>query len=221
MILVAGGKGVRMGTATPKQFLTLQDKPLIIHTVERFQSAIPKLEIVLVLPESNVEQWKAIQKKYLPHSTIKIAYGGETRFHSVKNGLAEIDGKEGDIVGVHDAVRPLVSKEVIDSCFTSARENGTAIPVLPINESIREIDEKGRNHARARDRFRVVQTPQCFELTILKKAYEQPYDSSTTDDATLVEKTGQYIYCVAGNKENMKITNAEDWQIAELLMNKA
>ncbi len=221
LILVAGGKGLRMGTATPKQFLILEDKPLIIHTIERFQTAMPELNIVLVLPKSHIEQWQSIQQKHLPHSTIKIAYGGDTRYHSVKNGLEKIDGKNGDIVGVHDAVRPFVSEELIANCFKSAAEHGAAVPVVPLKESIRTIDNNGTSQAVARGQFRIVQTPQCFEWTILKRAYEQPYDASITDDATLVEKTGQKIYCVEGNNDNRKITSAEDWEIAKVLLNKA
>jgi len=221
LILVAGGKGLRMGTATPKQFLNLEDRPLIIHTIERFQSAMPDLDIVLVLPESHMEHWQAIQQNYLPHSTVKIAYGGDTRYHSVNNGWGKIAGKEGDIVGVHDAVRPFVSKKVIATCFKTAKEHGAAIPVVPLKESIRTIDDNGTSKAVERDQFRIVQTPQCFEWTILKRAYEQPCDTSITDDAALVEKMGQEIYCVEGNNENRKITGAEDWEIAKVLLNKA
>lgn len=220
LILVAGGKGLRMGSETAKQFLLLHGKPLIVHTLERFLHAMPELRVIVALPKAHIEQWQEIRKAYLPHSNMIVTKGGKERFHSVQTGLDQVNGQPGDIVGVHDAVRPFVAGAVIQNCYRSAAQFGAAIPVAPLHESLRQVDGQGNNKAVVRDHFRKVQTPQCFELSLLQRAFQQPYSSAFTDDASVVEATGQYIHLVEGNKENLKITSPLDWEFAKVLIKK-
>ena len=212
VIIVAGGKGLRMGGDLPKQFLPLQGKPVLMHTIDTFYKWDSSVCIVLVIPEEHGSYWKMLCKELnftVPH---RVVYGGETRFHSVRNGLREVEGE--GLVAVHDGVRPFVSPEVISSCFTAAEAFGAAIPVIPMIESVREII---REESRPFDRNRlcIVQTPQVFRADILRKAYEQPYDERFTDDASLVEASGHAIRLVDGNRENIKITTPMDLQYAE------
>lgn len=216
IIIVAGGKGTRMKSETPKQFIELKGKPVLMHTINAFVNAIPTIKIVLVLAEQLKNEWEMLCNKFGFTVKHQITDGGETRYHSVKNGLALIP--DGCIVGVHDAARPLVSTPTILKAYQMADQKGNASPCYPITESIRKI-ENGNNEAVNRDNYYIIQTPQCFRSEILKKAFKQGYKDSFTDDASVVEAMGERINLVEGNRENIKITTAQDLRIAEALMN--
>ncbi|MFK8044438.1 MAG: 2-C-methyl-D-erythritol 4-phosphate cytidylyltransferase [Crocinitomicaceae bacterium] len=214
IIITAGGKGLRMGTEVPKQFLPLNGKPILMHTISQFYSYNPEIEIILVLPEAHIPFWQLLLKENqfkIPH---QLVLGGQTRYHSIKNGLKEATG---ELIGVHDGVRPFVSIEVIRNTFSTAQVNGAAIPVLKINESIRQLSQ---SNSQSVDRalYRSVQTPQCFEAEKLKEAYSGEYRETYTDDASVVEAAGHTISLVDGNEENIKITTPFDLKIAELLV---
>ena len=229
-IIVAGGKGLRMGADLPKQFLPIGGRPVLMHTLEAFERAIPGIQLILVLPKDQQAFWQNLCQKHgftLPHV---IADGGETRFHSVKNGLMSLKrlmgsiSSEGALVAVHDGVRPFVSAEVIRRTFNAAREYGAAVPVIPVVETIRQILPStggAREEASAtvdRSLYRLVQTPQTFQLDLLLRAYEQPYRDAFTDDASVVEALGHTVALVEGNRENIKITTPFDLTIAEALL---
>lgn len=211
IIIVAGGSGTRMGSATPKQFLELLGQPILMHTLSKFQQAVPNGEIILALPKNEQDTWKQLCQKHafaIPHT---IVNGGETRFHSVQNALQGV--KADGLVVIHDGVRPLVSKEVILNCIKAAQKHGAAIPVLALQDSIRQKTETGSQVA-DRNQFVLVQTPQCFQSDLILKAYQQPYNNSFTDDASVVEQLGHSIHLVDGNKENIKITTPTDLKVA-------
>ena len=215
IIIVAGGSGSRMGSATPKQFLELLGLPILMHTLKKFQQSISDREIILALPEKEQSTWQSLCEKYhfdVPH---QIVNGGESRFHSVQNALQKV--KEKSIVAIHDGVRPLVSKTVINNCIQSAEKFGAAIPTLPMQDSIRKISDNGSQIA-DRSQFVLVQTPQCFQSEVILTAYQQEYQNSFTDDASVVEQLGHKIYLVEGNKENIKITTPEDLKMVEALV---
>ena len=213
VIIVAGGKGMRMGSDIPKQFLPVSGYPVLMHTLKAFYSYSPSIHMILVLPISQQSYWRELCIKYhfsLPHD---IADGGETRFHSVKNGLALVD--EG-LVGVHDGVRPFVSQEVIAHCFEKAREKKAVIPVIGVVETVRHLTSYGSETV-PRENYKLVQTPQVFDVLLLKRAYEQTYVDGFTDDASVVEAMGEQVFLVDGNRENIKITTPFDLKLAELL----
>lgn len=213
-LIVAGGTGSRMGSEIPKQFIELAGKPVLMHTIERFLAFDSSIKIITVLPESQLGYWKKLLKKYsfsVPHTLVT---GGTTRFFSVKNGLQEVE--DNSIVAIHDGVRPLVSTETIKRCFKAAEEFGNAIPVITPPDSVRMITGQG-NMPVNRHFLRIIQTPQVFNAKLIKKAYLQDYNPDFTDDATLLEKTGENIHLVHGNRENIKITNPEDLVIAGAL----
>lgn len=212
VIVVAGGKGLRMGGEIPKQFFLLKDYPVIMHTIDKFTSAYKDIKVIVVLPENQVEYWKSLCEKHQFKTIHQIATGGETRFHSVKSGLNLV--KEG-IVAVHDAVRPLVSELTINRCFQEAEKSGNAIPVIPMNDSIRKVDGKVSSHVN-RESFKTVQTPQVFQTTLLKQAFQQGFQDSFTDDASVIEAIGVRVNLVPGNFENIKITRPIDLQMAEV-----
>jgi 2-C-methyl-D-erythritol 4-phosphate cytidylyltransferase len=214
VIITAGGIGKRMGTELPKQFLLIKGKPIIFHTIQKFLDFDSAIEVIVVLPESSIPFWETLCQKYLFAVKHKVVSGGEERFHSIQNGLME---SSGDIVAVHDAVRPCVSADVIKNCFDAAEKLGGAIPVLAIAESLRKI-ERENSIAVNRDDYKIVQTPQCFKIEILQKAYQQRYSKLFTDDASVVEAAGQKIHLVEGNRENIKITTPEDLKWAELFI---
>ncbi|MFW6246524.1 MAG: 2-C-methyl-D-erythritol 4-phosphate cytidylyltransferase [Tangfeifania sp.] len=216
-LIVAGGSGSRMKGELPKQFLELNGKPVLIRTFEAFLKYDRNIQFVLVLPEVQLINWKKLCVKYdfnLKHSLVP---GGETRFHSVQNGLSEIN--EDGIVFIHDGVRPLVSVQTIENCYKTANEKGNALPVVSPSESVRELINGG-SRAVDRSRFFLVQTPQTFNISVIKKAYEQDYLEKFTDDASVLENTGQQINLVAGNRENIKITYPEDLLIASAFCEK-
>lgn len=216
-IIVAGGSGTRMKASLPKQFLELAGKPVLVHTLEKFHRFNPTMKLILVLPEEYIQFWEDLRRTIGFKIEHTVVPGGKERFFSVKNALDTIE--EGScIVGIHDAVRPLVSMKTLESAYHTARERSTAVPVIAIHDSIREVDELGNNHAVNRRSFRIIQTPQCFELNILKKAYEVMYHPGFTDDASVVEASGVKIHLVEGNKANIKITTPEDLRMVESLL---
>ncbi len=214
VIILAGGKGLRMGATVPKQFLEIKGKAIILHTLEKFKEALPLAELLLVLPKSEMPLWQEISGG-TTFENIKTTSGGDTRFESVKAGLRLI-GSEG-VVGVHDAVRPFVSIETIQAAFNTAESTGTAVPVVDLKDSIRKVNTD-QSVAVNRSNFKIVQTPQCFDVDILKKAYRQEFNTSFTDDASVVEADGIKVSLVMGNYSNIKITTVEDLKVAEALI---
>ena len=214
IIISAGGIGKRMGASIPKQFLLLDGRPVLMHTIERFLAFDATMQIILVLPSNQIDFWKALCVTHEFEVAIEVVKGGKERFHSVQNGLQVANG---DIIGVHDAVRPLVSKEVIERCFIGAEKYDAVIPVMPVIESIRQV---GQVESRAVDRsqFRLVQTPQCFKRNVLLKDYQLKFNSNFTDDESVVDATGVPISMVEGNQENIKITSPLDLKLAELFL---
>ena len=222
VIIVAGGKGLRMGGEIPKQFLPIGGKPVLMRTLKRFREYSKALQIILVLPKAQQDYWMELCKEYdfpLPlegagGGFYQLANGGETRFHSVQNGLKKVPDDAQGVVGVHDGVRPFVSVDVIRNCFETARTKKAVIPVTPVVETLRHITEG----TKARADYRLVQTPQCFDIQLLKDANRQPYNDGFTDDASVVEAFGFDITLVDGNRENIKITTPFDLKIAETLI---
>lgn len=205
-----------MNSEVPKQMLLLGSKPVIVHTLERFLEYDPTLQLVVVLHSSLMSSFMQVLTKYNFRTDVKLVKGGDTRFHSVKNGLDAITGEEG-VVGVHDAARPLVSIDTIARAYSTAAEKGNAVPAVVLAESIRYCNNEG-NSAVPRSRYRIVQTPQCFHLSLLKKAFAQEYKPEFTDDATVAESIGEKINLIEGNSENIKITQESDLKIAEALL---
>ena len=237
VIIVAGGKGLRMGTDIPKQFLPIGGKPVLMRTIERFREYSANLQIILVLPKEQQNYWKELCQKYqfpLPQQggdssgSYLLADGGETRFHSVQHGLALIPDDAEGVVGVHDGVRPFPSVEVIARCYETAREKKAVIPVIPVVETLRHLEGAAKSQISnlkpqtsntvPRNDYRLVQTPQTFDIQLLKAANRQPYNDGFTDDASVVEAFGFDITLVEGNRENIKITTPFDLKIAEVLL---
>ncbi|MCA6361513.1 MAG: 2-C-methyl-D-erythritol 4-phosphate cytidylyltransferase [Bacteroidetes bacterium] len=215
VIVVAGGSGSRMNAAIPKQFLLLNGKPVLIHTLEKFALFDATMQVVLVLPENEFGRWEELKRQFGSGGfDVQLAKGGTTRFESVKNGLALVTA---DVVGVHDAVRPLVSIETIARAFGAAVSHGSGIPAVPLTDSIRRV-EGDTSLAASREAFRLVQTPQCFRSDVLKNAYQQVFRPHFTDDASVVEASGKSITLTEGNKENIKLTTPSDMVVAEALM---
>jgi len=214
IIIVAGGTGRRMGSEIPKQFLELCGKPVLMHTLQVFYDFDAQSNLILVLPDSQQNFWAGLCLKHdfrVPH---QIVSGGETRFHSVRNGLSRIEDE--GIVFIHDGVRPLVSRETLVKCFETAQKSGNAIPVQPVNESLRK-SEGDLNFAVDRSLYFSVQTPQTFRSKQILEAFKQDFDPAFTDDASVAEKAGFTIQMVEGNRENIKITTPTDLIIAEAL----
>jgi 2-C-methyl-D-erythritol 4-phosphate cytidylyltransferase len=215
VVIVAGGSGNRMKSDLPKQFLLLGDKPVLMHTLYKFYNFDPEIELRLVLPQEETETWKKLCHEYNFNLKHTLFHGGKTRFHSVKNGLNGINNSS--LVAIHDGVRPLVNQKTISNCFALASKNGSAIPVMPLTESIRKIN-KNSSKAGKREQFVTVQTPQVFKSEILLKSYNTDYIKSFTDDASVVEKAGYYVFLTEGNEENIKITTPKDLIIAEAII---
>ena len=220
IIIVAGGKGLRMGSDIPKQFLPIGGKPVLMRTLERFRAYSSALQIILVLPEAQQDYWRQLCEEYHFDVEHQIANGGQTRFHSVQNGLALVPDDAEGVVGVHDGVRPFPSIEVIRNCYETARTAKAVIPVIPVVETVRQLMSDGQVSSRTvpRDDYRLVQTPQTFDIQLLKAANRQPYNDGFTDDASVVESYGYAITLVEGNRENIKITTPYDLKIAEVLI---
>ena len=219
LIVVAGGKGQRMGGALPKQFQLLGDRPVIMVTLERLYAIDNTLKFILVLPLEYIALWDELSAKYGFKLPVTVVAGGNTRFHSVQNGLSMIEGDDEALVGVHDAVRPFVSQKVLDDAFREAWINGAAIPMIDVQDSLRQIiGAAGASQAVPRDRYRLVQTPQVFRLSLLRNAYSQRYVEAFTDDASVVEAMGERVYAVEGNRENIKLTTPFDMMVAKTII---
>lgn len=214
-IIVAGGKGVRMGADIPKQFIEVQGKPVLMHTLEAFRRYDASMPLILVLPAVQFGFWDELCRKHAFTLSHTVVAGGETRFQSVKNGLQAIGTAAR--VAIHDGVRPLVSTETIARCFDEAARHGAVIPVVDLVDSIRQLTE-GESLSVDRTAYKLVQTPQVFSSEIVLKAYEQDFSPLFTDDASVVEANGVKIHLVEGNRENIKITTEFDLRIVETLM---
>ena len=218
---------MRMGSDIPKQFLPIGGKPVLMRTLERFREYSDDIQIILVLPEAQQEYWHQLCDEYHFDVEYTLANGGQTRFHSVQNGLAKVPDDAQGVVGVHDGVRPFPSIEVIKNCYETARTAKAVIPVIPVVETVRQlIDSDSQlsilnsqlSKTVPRDHYRLVQTPQTFDIQLLKAANRQPYNDGFTDDASVVEAFGHKITLVEGNRENIKITTPYDLKIAEVLI---
>lgn len=217
-IIVAGGSGKRMNSSTPKQFLLLKGKPILMLSIEKFYHSKYRPKIIVVLAEQEQKTWQKLVQEYhfsIPHEVVN---GGTERFHSVKNALSLITEKQ-CIIAIHDAVRPLVSLKTIDNCYENALSTGNAIAATPSKDSVR-VQEGSKNKAIARNQVYLVQTPQVFQYQQLEKAYQQNFESFFTDDASVVEKAGFTINLCNGDEFNFKITFPEDITLAEAILNK-
>ena len=218
-IIVAGGSGTRMGGPVPKQSLEIGGKPVLMHTLEVFYQTYADISLILVIPESDFERWETLCKTYnftIPH---QIVAGGSSRFQSVSNGLDTIKEKDG-IVAIHDGVRPFVHPQVILASFEQAAIHGSAIAVVPLKDSLRKIMDDGNSVFQERQSFRLVQTPQTFQLSKIKEAFETEELPQFTDDATVFEHQGWQVFLIPGNMENIKITTPEDMDFAEFILRK-
>lgn len=229
-LIVAGGKGLRMGGEVPKQFICLEGKPILMWTLEAFHRYDHDLQLIVVLPHDQRSYWEALCREHhftLPH---RIADGGDTRFHSVSNGLAlalepsapmnqpsPMEAEE-SLIAVHDGVRPFVSQEVLDRCFRAAEEHEAVIPVIPVIDTLRHITQQEESVTVSRSEYRLVQTPQVFQGRLLHRAYSQPYREEFTDDASVVESLGVPVTLVEGNRENIKLTTPFDLTIGSALL---
>lgn len=216
IIIVAGGSGKRIKSNIPKQFIEVNGKQLIVYTIEKFFSYNPNIQLYVVVHKDYLQHLNELLKKHFPDKNIQTTIGGDTRFDSVKKGLELIENSN-SVVGIHDAARPMVSVDTIKRCFETAALKGNAIPVVDVNDSLRVI-ENNSNKAVNRTNYKVIQTPQCFHLNAIKKAFKQEYSSLFTDDASVLEKTGEKIILVEGNVENIKITHDTDLILAHHLL---
>jgi 2-C-methyl-D-erythritol 4-phosphate cytidylyltransferase len=214
-LIVAGGKGTRIKSNVPKQFIELKGKPILLHTLEAFCRYSENINIILVLPEDDFETWRAIAKKYSINKKVTLQSGGDTRFQSVKKGLGKIEGE--GLVAIHDGVRPLVSPDIIGASFRLAAVHKTAVAAVRLKESIRMTDQDNTK-AMDRSKFRLIQTPQTFDVQLIKQAYQTKEDPSLTDDASVAERSGHIISLFEGSYENIKITTEEDLAIAAALL---
>jgi 2-C-methyl-D-erythritol 4-phosphate cytidylyltransferase len=214
-IIVAGGKGTRIPGKTPKQFLELCGKPILLHTLDAFFRCDQNINVILVLPPGDIETWKTIVKKYNFNHPVILQQGGNTRFQSVKNGLKKIEGD--GLVAIHDGVRPLVSEAIIRASFILAAAHSSAVASVTLKESLR-ITDHNKSQAVDRSHYRLIQTPQTFDLALIRKAYETIEDASLTDDASVAERAGHTIHLFDGSYENIKITTPEDLLFAEAIL---
>lgn len=214
-IIVAGGRGVRMGAGRPKQFLEIDGKPILRHTIERFLAFDPSFEVVVVLPTAEKEAWRDYCRRSGFLERYSIVSGGITRFHSVQNALAYVGGE--GVVAVHDGVRPLLRRDMLERLFGAASQFPAVIPAVPVVESVRRADGDVSSPV-SRDGLVLVQTPQVFDAGVLKKAYDQPFSPAFTDDASVVEAAGTGVHIVAGDRINIKITTPEDLSLAAGLL---
>lgn len=211
-LIVAGGKGDRMNSDIPKQFLLLNNLPILMHTIKQFSHFD---EIVLVLPQSQFDYWEGLCNKYNFIKNYTLVAGGKTRFHSVRNGLEKVDEKS--IVAIHDGVRPLISTALINKLVESTKNNNGAVPIIPVKDSIRKVEGKNSTHVNRSDLYKV-QTPQCFLSSDIKGAYTQDFSDTFTDDASVFESRGGEITTIFGEEKNLKITTEKDLKIAESLL---
>lgn len=214
-LIVAGGKGTRIKSKLPKQFLELNGLPILMHTINAFLRYNREMTIILVLPEDDFALWSELCVKHNFTAKLILTKGGESRFQSVKNGLAKIEGE--GVVAIHDGVRPLVSEDIIGASFHLAAVHESAVAAVRLKESIRMTDQDNTK-AMDRSRFRLIQTPQTFKVSLIKQAYQQKEDASLTDDASVAERAGHIISLFEGSYENIKITTQEDLIVAKALL---
>lgn len=215
VIIVAGGKGVRMNSQIPKQFIEIGGKPVLMHTINQFKAYSTDIHIILVLPSEQINYWNDLCAKHSFSVIHTIVSGGEARFFSVKNGLEKVITK---YVGIHDGVRPLVSLSTINRCFDEVKKVDAVVPVVDLVDSIRYAENNDNSNTVDRTKFKLVQTPQVFNTHVLKESYQLPYSENFTDDASVVENAGYQVKLVEGNRENIKITTEIDLKIAELFL---
>lgn len=216
-LIVAGGKGTRLQSRTPKQFLLLNDLPVLMHTILAFYRYSQDINVILVLPEDDMDTWRTLCDRYHFTKPVMLQKGGATRFQSVKLGLQRIQGD--GLVAIHDGVRPLIREEIIAASFRLAALHTSAIAAVPLKESIRNVENE-KSKAMDRSKFRMIQTPQTFKVSPIKKAYDVEEETNLTDDASVLEKAGHSIFLFEGSYENIKITTPEDLIVAEALMKK-
>jgi 2-C-methyl-D-erythritol 4-phosphate cytidylyltransferase len=218
-ILVAGGRGTRLGGPISKQYLALGGKPVLMHTLEVFHNADPQMDLILVIPSGDFEYWEKLRIEYgfeLPH---RLVAGGDSRFQSVRNGINAL-GPDTDLVAIHDGVRPFVDQEVIKESFLQAEKTGSGVAVISLKDSLRKLDDDGKSFAKERSFYRLVQTPQTFQVNKIKKAFLAEEIPQFTDDATVYEHQGWQVTLIPGNPENIKITTPEDLEYAEFLLSR-
>ena len=215
-VIVAGGQGIRMGSVIPKQFLPLLGKPMLCHAIESFAQAMPGIHLILVLPANQVGSAQTVLRSYIGNIDVTTVAGGETRYHSVQNGLKQITGE--GVVFVHDGARPLISGELIMRCYEQAIEKGSAVPVIPLVESARIVDGE-QSKPLDRENLRIVQTPQTFRTEVILPAFRQAYIPSFTDEATVLEAFGTTVHLIDGMPDNIKVTTPNDMIVAEALLN--
>ena len=215
-VIVAGGKGSRMKSEVPKQFMLLRKKPVLYYSIKAFIDAFEDIKIILVLPEEHIGKGQEIIDGFFDNTRFRICAGGRTRFHSVKNGLALIKDEE-SVIFVHDGVRCLVPQKLVERCYKAAVEAGRAIPALTCNDSVRILTDNG-NKIIDRTKLRFIQTPQTFHSKILLPAYKIDYKESFTDEASVVEAFGIKINLIEGESNNFKITTLSDFNLAEILL---
>ncbi len=206
-----------MGVSTPKQFMMLSQKPILAHTISNFAKAFPSAEIVVVLPAEHIEYWHNLASRF-DLAEHKCVAGGAERFDSVKNGIEAL-GPDTEIIAVQDGVRALASHAMLTECFECAIKYGSAVPVIEVSDSLRRVTDSGSEAIERKD-MRAVQTPQLFDAAMLRRAYREPYRSSFTDDASLMEALGESVKLCAGEKRNIKITTAEDLLYAQMIIEK-
>lgn len=217
IIIVAGGKGLRMGGDLPKQFLPVDGKPVLMRTIERFRQYSEAIGIILVLPHAQQDYWRQLCKEY--HFTVEhtVVDGGYTRFQSCKNGIAAVPDDTTGVVGIHDGVRPFVTVDVIARTYEAAREHGAAMPVMPVTDTLRYVAGEDGGHNVLRSDYRTVQTPQTFDIQLIKRAYDVPYSEAFTDDASVAEAAGHKVMMVEGCRENIKLTTPYDLLLADFI----
>lgn len=216
-VIVAAGSGMRMGAPIPKQFLEVGGAPILMHTLNRFVAFDAAIRLVVVLHPDYVEFWRSLCEKHdyrVPHT---IVAGGSERFFSVQKAIQSLAETEDAIVGIHDAVRPMVSVATLKRCYETAQSTGSAVPCILVNDSMRMVDANG-NRSIDRSSLRIIQTPQCFSLSLLRRAFTQDYRLAFTDDASVVEALGESIELVEGNRENIKVTTPEDMHWLNVLL---
>ncbi len=221
VVVVAGGSGSRFGAGVPKQFRFLGQLPLLAHSLVAFSEAVNSLELVVVVAEDRISYWQNLASRFsLPKH--KVVAGGSERYHSVKSGIEALSD-DVEVIAVHDGARPLCSAELIRRAVAMALSSGSAIPVVEVRDSLREIGDggvEGASKALLRANIRAVQTPQCFDSIVLRRAYRQPFDSRFTDDASLVEAMGERVWLCEGESENIKITSSEDLLLAQQILDR-
>lgn len=217
VIIVAGGSGTRMGGPVPKQFLPLCGRPVLMHTLARFHAASPRTRLILVLPEEQQARWRALCAAHGFAVAHTVVAGGATRFESARRGLAAIPADAEGLVGVHDGVRPFVNAAMLAACCREARQHGAAVPVVPLTDSLRRLCPGG-SEAVPRSQYCLVQTPQVFQIGLLRRAYAQPFRPEFTDDASVVEALGASVACAAGSPDNIKLTTPKDMAEAEAII---